>query len=215
MFNICIDPGHGGSEPGTKTKNGVSEKHWNLEVAKEVKVFLDQYKDFKTELTRYTDTYLDLNTRSDIANIMGANLFVSIHHNAGGGDGYEVYFYKGSDKGNKLANLISAEFVKMNNKRYVGSTIRAGSGSGSYAVLRNTNMPAVLTEFAFLDTDDVKSVDTFFERQAEGFAIARAILGYFGVPEKIKKEYVPECENLKNKLIDIRNTIDKLVLDLK
>ena len=80
---IVLDPGHGGTEPGTLGKiDGevvVQEKELNLKISNKVlKILRD--KGYNVIATRTTDVYVGLTTRADIANSANADLFVSIHN---------------------------------------------------------------------------------------------------------------------------------------
>lgn len=79
---IVIDPGHGGKDPGTIGEVSL-EKDVALAIAKEVKrVINENMPDVDVTLTRDNDDFPSLNERSDKANEMGADLFISIHCNA-------------------------------------------------------------------------------------------------------------------------------------
>lgn len=59
------------------------------------------YDNCSTESTSASLAY-----RSNLANSIGADLFVSIHCNAGGGTGTETYYYYGNADGKRLATYI-------------------------------------------------------------------------------------------------------------
>ena len=80
MKTIVVDAGHGGKDPGA-SDNGVTEKNVNLAVALELERELLS-RGFNVVMTRRTDVYLKLQERTDIANQVNADLFVSIHVNA-------------------------------------------------------------------------------------------------------------------------------------
>ena len=82
------------------------------------------------------------------ANASGADVFVSIHCNAGGGHGTEVEVYDNS--GGQSAQL--AECILSQITDSVGTTRRGVNSRSGLAVLRGTTMPAVLVELAFIDT---------------------------------------------------------------
>ncbi len=94
--NIVIDPGHGGHDLGG-TGNGLYEKDVVLDIAKRVANELKKMG-FNITLTRTEDVFLSLKERTQIADNMKADLFVSIHCNAVGNkkkidmNGTEVYF---------------------------------------------------------------------------------------------------------------------------
>ena len=78
---IVVDAGHGGKDPGCIGKGGTQEKTIVLSVAKKLKNKLDA-NGFKTFLTRYSDVYLKLAERAEIAEKKKADLFISLHANA-------------------------------------------------------------------------------------------------------------------------------------
>lgn len=176
MKRIMLDPGHGGSEPGA-VHGEIFEKDLNLEVCEILKNKLEA-QGFIVGMTRYQDTRVELKERCDISNLFKADLFVSVHHNAGGGQGYEVYHFTNSLEGLKIANLVGKYFDKIQQKRYIGSGMMAGSRQGDYYVLRNTNAVAILTEFCFIDNSkDFAKYDA--EKQAD--AIFNAVCEYYDV----------------------------------
>src|SRR5205807_10242198 len=78
--NICLDPGHGGSDPGNGVGSRV-EKKYALLLADELRDQLTR-AGFKVSLTRTRDVNVDLDSRPDIARRRGADLFVSLHFNS-------------------------------------------------------------------------------------------------------------------------------------
>lgn len=80
-YRIVIDPGHGGKDPGT-SGSIVKEKDIVLDISIRVKAYLDQYpNEFSTNLTRSDDRFIPLHERSQMANEINADLFLSIHCN--------------------------------------------------------------------------------------------------------------------------------------
>ena len=79
---IVIDPGHGGSKPGTIGRSGLQEKTINLDVALALQKLLEEKAGLEAVLTRETDIDVPLENRTVIANQKRADLFVSIHVNA-------------------------------------------------------------------------------------------------------------------------------------
>ena len=91
-------------------------------------------------------TAQSLKKRCDMANEWGADLFISIHTNAGGGKGTECFVYSKNSSVSKVAEHIQAEITKRL------ETVSRGVKEGkSLYVLKNTNAPAVLVETAFID----------------------------------------------------------------
>ncbi len=79
-FRIVIDPGHGGKEHGTHSSKGITEKHFNLQIAQLLYKKLN--KNFKVYLTRNKDKFVSLKTRVEVAKKNQCDLLISIHHNA-------------------------------------------------------------------------------------------------------------------------------------
>lgn len=147
MSKIYLDPGHGGTDPGT-TGNGLQEKNVTLTIALKVRSILNRdYEGHSIRMSRTTDKTVSLAARTNDANRWGANLFVSVHINAGGGVGYEDFIYNGSVSNNTAAyrDKIHAEIIKQ-----VDFTNR-GKKRANFHVLRESRMPAVLTENGFID----------------------------------------------------------------
>jgi len=94
VSRVVIDPGHGGHDPGAKTK-GLTEAELVLDVALRLEKLLSKQDGFEVVLTRRVDTFVPLEERTAIANREGADLFLSIHANAstnGEARGIETYF---------------------------------------------------------------------------------------------------------------------------
>lgn len=113
---IVIDPGHGGKDPGA-VDNGVREKDVNLAVGLELMKVLNA-RGYNAVMTRATDVYLKLQERTDIANNVNADLFVSVHVNAlptrKSMTGFEIYIMAlPTDKdAMNLAKLENREYVE-------------------------------------------------------------------------------------------------------
>ena len=94
VSRIVIDPGHGGKDPGARSK-GVNEASVVLDVALRLEKLLEEQDGFEVVLTRRTDEYVPLEERTAIANRHDADLFLSIHANASRNrqaNGIETYF---------------------------------------------------------------------------------------------------------------------------
>jgi N-acetylmuramoyl-L-alanine amidase len=94
VSRVVIDPGHGGHDPGAKTK-GLTEADLVLDVALRLEKLLAKQDGVEVVLTRRADTFVPLEERTAIANREGADLFLSIHANAsanGTARGVETYF---------------------------------------------------------------------------------------------------------------------------
>lgn len=175
---VAIDPGHGGADsgavgtlpPGTQTgltpridpdgQTRIYEKDVTLDIAQRLNTYL-QARGFPTIMTRtqdlaggdlpYTTEDADLKARVDIANNAGARLFVSVHENSlsATSTGTETYhFYYSSPGARALALLVHQQVLAV-----LGLPDRGVKTAGFY-VLRNTRMPAILLEGAFLSNSN-------------------------------------------------------------
>ena len=147
MVKIFIDSGHGGRDSGANSM-GLLEKNLTLKISKGIEKSLKEYENVKTRLSRDSDKYLSLKNRVDNANRWGADLFLSIHINAGGGNGFESFIHNSltnSSRSNVLRNIIHDEIIKELKVR------DRGKKKANFYVLRNTKMNAVLTESLFID----------------------------------------------------------------
>lgn len=185
MVKIFIDPGHGGSDPGA-VANGLKEKDLVLDISKRIRKYLnDNFTGHSIKMSRTTDKTISLSGRANMANNWNADVFISVHINAGGGTGYEDYIFSGtvSNKTVSIRNTLHLEIVKQ-----LSGIRNRGKKRANFAVLRQTKMPAVLTENLFIDTkadaDKLKS-SSFLNKVAKGHAegIAKA----FKLKRKVKK----------------------------
>lgn len=151
---ICIDPGHGGSDPGG-TGNGLQEKSVVLDTSTRLKNWLDLDTSdsggggsWTVIRTRTSDVYVSLSGRTSYANSNSASRFCSIHSNAFGSssaNGIETFCYgSGSSNSFDIRNKIYQEAVAM------WPLTQRGTKTANFYVLVNTNMPAELHEMAFI-----------------------------------------------------------------
>jgi N-acetylmuramoyl-L-alanine amidase len=141
---VVIDAGHGGYDRGGIPGQRVSEKDMTLDVARRLKSVLAA-SGYRVVMTRDSDVFVPLGTRTGIANSYRNAIFVSVHFNSAtrsGASGIETYFY--SRDSLSLASAIH---------HYVAGgapSENRGVRRRGYFVLRRTNMPAVLVECGFL-----------------------------------------------------------------
>ncbi len=120
----------------------------------------------------------DLGSRCRIANEQGADLFVSVHCNSASAaaHGTETYCYLFGGQGEQLAQAVQSALVKD-----LGLTDR-GVKSANYYVLRKTNMPAILTELAFISNPIEERMLADPKYQAVcARAIAKGIFNYLHI----------------------------------
>ncbi|MFG1734593.1 N-acetylmuramoyl-L-alanine amidase [Paenibacillus sp. 843] len=150
MKKVWIDAGHGGKDSGA-TGNGLQEKEIVLAVSLAVKKRLEaEYGDVQVLLSRSSDVFLELAERTRKANAADADILVSIHCNAGGGaGGFESYRYTSANSGSvKLQNVIHTEVMSAIKPFGV---IDRGEKAANLHMVRESKMPAVLTESLFID----------------------------------------------------------------
>ncbi len=180
---IVIDPGHGGTDPGSKSVTGKYEKDLNFSVSNILSEGLKD-KGYNVLLTRDTDVFVDLYERARIANDSNADIFVSIHGNSIGGNssinGIEVYYWPANKSEIKeedqypLAKSIFDEMMKAT------GAVSRGVKTNSYVVVRETKMPAVLIETGFISNPHEASLlytEEYQNKIVEG--IIKGIENYF------------------------------------
>lgn len=180
MPKVFLSAGHGGSDPGA-VANGLYEKTINLNTLLACNDELVRHG-VTVVCSRKTDVDDPVAQEVKEANASKADIAMSFHANAGGGDGFEAYYYDTSAKGKKLAGLCE-KHVKA-----LGQNSRGIRRGNQLYFVRNTSMPAVLAESFFVDNAADKKVgDTVAEQKAFGVAYAKAILEYLGIKYKPKQ----------------------------
>ncbi|WP_026579201.1 N-acetylmuramoyl-L-alanine amidase [Bacillus sp. SB47] len=183
MKKVWLDAGHGGTDPGA-SGYGLQEKDVVLKIVKHAKSYLEaNYKNVQVKLTRSTDVYYGLSKRASMANQWGADLFVSVHANAGNGKGtgFETFRYNGTG-GNTLKFQECLHKEILSTMKTYGQISDRGLKQANYAVLRETRMPAVLTENLFIDRkEDADRLKDSGFLKAVGEAHARGIAKYLGL----------------------------------
>lgn len=184
-MKLCIDPGHGGYDSGA-VGNGLQEKDLTLDICLKLKSILE-YNGINIILTRagdYAPEYQnnlngDLSARVKIAEAAQVDLFLSVHINAGGGTGVEVLISGTGGRAETAANKVLPYLVQ------AGGWANRGVKTQNVFVLRETSMPAILTENGFIDQvkDTANLKDPNF-RQSLAVAHAKGICDYFGVQYK-------------------------------
>ncbi|HEX8898164.1 MAG TPA: N-acetylmuramoyl-L-alanine amidase, partial [Chthoniobacterales bacterium] len=186
---IVLDPGHGGYDKGAASSFG-NEKDFALDVARKLRPML-QAKGFKVIMTRENDVFIPLEVRARIANATRDSIFVSIHFNATGSNpnatGFEIFSLTPRGAPSTNDDSLALHFVNMQ----AGSPMEAqsfelaavvyhsmcghflqefdrGIKRARFAVLRRTQIPAILVEGGFLSesTGDAKRIaDPEFRKQ--------------------------------------------------
>jgi N-acetylmuramoyl-L-alanine amidase len=186
-FIVVIDPGHGGSAPGT-SHNSVVEKDLSLTVSHMVMQLLEADPFITAFSTRREDVDVSLLGRAEFANNLEADLFISIHANAAEirrgvinpeVNGIETWY--AVNESENEGNITSRQLAAIMQKHLVqdtGANNRGLRDAPNFVVLRETNMPSVLLELGFLTNaaEAAKLADTQYQ-----WLLANAI--YQGIVE--------------------------------
>lgn len=170
---ICINPGHGGSDPGAC--GPLRESDMNLIVAQILGPMLAE-RGAQVVYTRTTDVRVPLSDRPVIANNAGADLFISIHHNGSsdpGSSGTCVICYPGSENGIRLATLCLNGLYNRLGLQQRGLIQRDDSD------VTYTDMPAVITEASFASCPADCALFNNGGAELEALGILDGILAYF------------------------------------
>ena len=167
---IFIDPGHGGRDSGAFYYN-IAEKDLNMQIYKKLRKELEGLG-YTVLTSRESDVYVDFVTeRSKMVNKTNADMFISIHFNATSNSasnvsGIQTYSYEQNpdyptkinsqwhnhpdriSESNRLAAAIHSSLLAETGAK------NAGLLHGSFAVLRETNKPAVLLELGYMSNFD-------------------------------------------------------------
>lgn len=206
MAKIYIDPGHNANGVDTgATGFGLREQDITVKIGVILRDLLTRSGQIvKMSRESVNDSLSQslsgsLAARYNGANSWDADIFVSIHCNAANTKAYgcETYCYSLESDGGRLASCVQEHLQKE-----TGRTDR-GVKTASFAVIKNTNMPAILVETAFIDNyDDNKFLSSESGRKSCAVAIYKGICDYYGLDydisegdELMSKEY----EELKSK----------------
>ena len=164
---IFLDPGHGGKDPGASYYN-ITEKELNMQVYQKLRKELEGLG-YTVLSSRDSDVFVDFVTeRSRMVNKTDSDIFISIHFNASGNPasnraGIQTYSYEEAagypskinpywhnhpdriSESNRLAADIHSSLLAETGAK------DAGRLRSSFAVLRETNKPAVLLELGYID----------------------------------------------------------------
>lgn len=156
---VVLDAGHGGNDPGKVGVDGSLEKDINLKIALKLKEYLEA-SDVEVILTRDSDTGLygekenrkkmaDMKKRVEIIEKVSPDIVVSIHQNSYHQEeisGGQVFYYKRSEKGKDLAEIIQKRFDFILGDK----NTRLAKGNDSYYLLLHVKCPIVIVECGFL-----------------------------------------------------------------
>jgi N-acetylmuramoyl-L-alanine amidase len=199
---ICIDPGHGGKDPGTMNlRLGLKEKTYVLDLGLRLQRIF-QAAGYRVVMTRTTDVFLSLESRAALSNRAKADCFLSLHFNATQSEsvnGAEMFILtpqfqrstssasaSASDRTALPGNRHDARNTSLGfavHRRIVRTLARPDRGirRARFAVLRPVDCPAILVEGGYLsnmaEARAIQSAD-FRARLAE--QIARGVADWAG-----------------------------------
>lgn len=184
MLKCWLDAGHGGKDSGA-SDFGIYEKDCNLEIVLAIRdILLNDFDNVEVKLTRSTDIFVSLKDRTDAANDWGADFFLSVHCDAnpsGAANGFSSFIYlQSDDKTKEMQSVIHKEVLKL-----IPETKDHGIRQGDFHVVRQTHMPALLTENGFItNAKDAKRLQSpeFIRRLAEGHC--NGIASFYGLKKK-------------------------------
>lgn len=215
---VVLDPGHDYSHGGGQKRYGgvtYKEGELNLEIAKACKATLEKYQDVVVYLTHETMSCPNpgssrdncLVWRADFAKSVGADIYVSLHNNDGGGSGAEVYYPNrnywpslsdiGWGVGDKILAELTALGLRNGGLRTLdsmrGERYPDGSRADHYRLIQNSKkrgIASVIVEHAYMSSasDVSRFLSSADKLWALGEADARGIAAYFG----LKKEPIPD-----------------------
>lgn len=179
MSKVFLGVGHGGNDSGAVKY--LVEKTINLEIAMHCRNLLLS-NGVRVMLSREKDENDPLTEEIQECNSFSPDLAVDIHSNAGGGDGFEAYYYHGGGKSKELAKNIEKEVISIGqNSRGLKTKLNA-QGQDYFGFIRQTKAPAVIVEGFFVD-NEIDSKENQNKLKEFGEAYARAILKTLGVKE--------------------------------
>ncbi len=151
---VIIDPGHGGFDPGA-ISGDIYESTINLDISLKLEKQLNDLG-IKTFMLRETDEFIGVYERADLANLLNASLFVSVHINALDDpdfSGIMTLAYPGIPNYDYPNGQLLATFIQ---NGIISSTDAADLGiidRDKLVVLKDTNMPSVLVECGFITNE--------------------------------------------------------------
>jgi len=153
-YSFCIDPGHGGSEPGAIGPTGLTEKEINLTTSFYFRDSLEA-AGATVYMTRVDDISLSLSARTNLANTMAVDRCLSIHHNASPTSSANytgVHIYLDTPEIDKhMASKIVTRLDEVLNIGVVSTNCGTrGVRANNFHMVRETNMPSTLSEISFI-----------------------------------------------------------------
>lgn len=162
---IVVDAGHGGIDEGASSARGDHEKDYNLLVLKELKQLLDK-TDIKVYYTRLTDRKVTKAARTNLANNLEADLFISIHCNSSGKSGknnkaygVETLYSKRKPLNSRLGNKKLSQIILNNLADEIGNKKRGVIRREGLYIMHHSEVPASIVEIGYMSNkSDLKYI---------------------------------------------------------
>ncbi|MCM1136852.1 MAG: N-acetylmuramoyl-L-alanine amidase [Clostridium sp.] len=176
LRRVVVDPGHGGSDPGTNG-SGREEKSVNLEVSLKLQTALENLG-YEVIMARSADDYVSLLDRAALTVQADAPVFVSVHCNSAANipsaNGIETYAAPEDKEDAALAAYIQRELIAA-----TGAKDR-GVKTSSLVVLTHNVAPACLVEIGFMSNkEECAKITAQVYQQKLAEAIAAGVEAYF------------------------------------
>jgi N-acetylmuramoyl-L-alanine amidase len=204
-IKIALDAGHGGKDSGA-VGNGLQEKNLTLDIILRINDILKNYEDVETVLTRSSDIFVELSERANISNRNNCDCFLSVHINSGGtvtsARGYQDHIYTNVDAATHAYQNVMHDEVF--NGAYRGFTNDRGKEQSNFAVVRETNCIAILTENLFItNPTEAGFLSDPNNRQKIAQAHVNGFVKYFGLKRKTEAQ-PPPASNPTGKLYKVQ-----------
>jgi N-acetylmuramoyl-L-alanine amidase len=187
--SVVLDPGHGGEiDTGAVGANGLIEKNLNLSLAQalEAKLIVRGVSVILTRTGHYASI---LGTRTALADHLGADLLLSVHHNAptpgpSSQPGTEVFIQHDSAESRRLGGLVWQHVVQALSQFDISwsaapdagvLSVLSTRGNDAYGINRSPDTPSVLAELGYLSNPveaELFATDEYVEAAAEALADA-------------------------------------------
>jgi len=205
---VVLDPGHGGLDNGARSPDGILEKQLTLEISQRL---VDRLaRSYRVRVTRSDDYRLDIDRRTDVANNLEADVFISIH--AAGSftpaaKGICIYYFKETVSGGQpgsdlpkdaqdplpvwdhlqLRHVHTSRLLAKSLKEKLAALSQSTVMAAPVLVLRGADMPAVMIEVGYLsNSEDAKGLRDAGYLDALTLAITDGIDAFFSTLRQVK-----------------------------
>lgn len=184
MKVVVIDPGHGGTDPGAVSGTW-READLNLKISLFVQKRLAPY-DCVVHMIRTTNVGSNINDRVARAKAWKADAYLCVHNNAGGGDGFECFYWHTDAKAKAFAiELEKHARMTGQNSRGVKPSSPSKPNFGACRMNAQNGIPAVLVEGFFIDNEKDRSnytTDAALDMLAGAYATA--VINFLNLKKK-------------------------------